>query len=48
MSLKELHPLGIDIGYTTVKIHILDEENEVLSSDYESHFADIKKTTSDL
>ena len=30
MNPKELHTLGIDIGSTTVKIAILDEENEVL------------------
>ena len=35
MNPKELHTLGIDIGSTTVKIAILDEENEVLFSDYE-------------
>ena len=48
MSLKELHTLGIDIGSTTVKIAILDEENEVLFSDYERHFANIQETLSDL
>ncbi len=31
---KTLHTLGIDIGSTTVKIAILNEENEVLFSDY--------------
>ena len=48
MSLKELHTLGIDIGSTTVKIAILDEENEVLFSDYERHFANIQETLSDF
>ena len=38
MNLKELHTLGIDIGSTTVKIAVLDEDNEVLFSDYERHF----------
>ena len=46
MNLKELHTLGIDIGSTTVKIAILDEENEVLFSDYERHFANIQETLS--
>ena len=40
--------MGIDIGSTTVKIAILNEENEVLFSDYERHFANIQETLSDL
>ena len=44
MNLKELHTLGIDIGSTTVKIAMLDEENEVLFSDYERHYANIQET----
>ena len=34
MNLNKLHTIGIDIGSTTVKIAILDSENEVLFSDY--------------
>lgn len=48
MNLNELHTLGIDIGSTTVKIAILNNENEVLFSDYERHFANIQETLSDL
>ena len=48
MNPKELHTLGIDIGSTTVKIAILDEENDVLFSDYERHYANIQETLSDL
>ena len=48
MSQKELHTLGIDIGSTTVKIAVLGENNEVLFSDYERHFANIQETLSDL
>ncbi len=36
--------LGIDIGSTTVKIAILNENNEILFSDYQRHFADIRNT----
>ena len=39
-----LHKLGIDIGSTTVKIAILDENNKLLFSDYERHFANIRET----
>ncbi|MCR5250838.1 MAG: 2-hydroxyacyl-CoA dehydratase [Lachnospiraceae bacterium] len=35
--------LGIDIGSTTVKIAILNEKNELLFSDYERHFANIRE-----
>ena len=48
MSLNELHTLGIDIGSTTVKIAVLNQEHEVLFSDYERHFANIQETLSDL
>ena len=48
MNLNKLHTLCIDIGSTTVKIAILDSENEVLFSDYERHFANIQETLSDL
>ena len=35
--------MGIDIGSTTVKIAVLNNENEVLFSDYERHFANIRR-----
>ena len=38
------YTLGIDIGSTTVKIAILDEENDLLFADYERHFANIQET----
>ena len=34
--------LGIDIGSTTVKIAILDEEHHILFSDYRRHYANIQ------
>ena len=48
MENLKLHKLGIDIGSTTVKIAILDEDNQILFSDYERHFANIRETLSDL
>ena len=36
--------LGIDIGSTTVKIAILNENDELIFSDYKRHFADIQNT----
>ena len=40
--------LGIDIGSTTVKIAILDKDNNLLFSDYERHFANIQETLTSL
>ena len=48
MNQTNLHTLGIDIGSTTVKIAILDAENNILFSDYERHFANIQETLSSL
>ncbi|MCR4749236.1 MAG: 2-hydroxyacyl-CoA dehydratase [Lachnospiraceae bacterium] len=42
------YTLGIDIGSTTVKIAILNEQHEVLFSDYMRHFANIQETLSSL
>lgn len=36
--------LGIDIGSTTVKIALLDANNQIIFSDYERHFANIQET----
>ena len=40
--------LGIDIGSTTVKIAIIDEEHKILYSEYKRHFARIKETLKEL
>ena len=40
--------LGIDIGSTTVKIVVIDEENKILYSEYKRHFARIKETLREL
>ena len=40
--------LGIDIGSTTVKVAILDEENHLLFADYQRHFANIQETLAEL
>ncbi len=48
MNNKALCKLGIDIGSTTVKVAVLDEQDILLFSDYERHFANIQETLSDL
>ena len=40
--------LGIDIGSTTVKIAVLDENNSILFCDYKRHFANIQETLTEL
>ena len=48
MENNNLHKLGIDIGSTTVKIAVLDKEDQLLFSDYERHFANIQETLANL
>ncbi|MDD4371015.1 MAG: acyl-CoA dehydratase activase-related protein [Anaerostipes sp.] len=40
--------LGIDIGSTTVKVAVIDEQHNILFSDYERHFANIQETLASL
>ena len=48
MNTSGLYKLGIDIGSTTVKVALLNMENEILFSDYERHYANIQETLSSL
>lgn len=48
MNRCKLYKLGIDIGSTTVKIAVLDEDNKLVFSDYERHFANIRETLQNL
>ena len=49
MSFDKL-TMGIDIGSTTVKIAIInpDDNNKILFSDYRRHFANIQQTICDI
>ena len=40
--------LGIDIGSTTVKVAILDDNHNMLFSDYQRHYANIQETLAEL
>ncbi|MBQ9065259.1 MAG: 2-hydroxyacyl-CoA dehydratase [Blautia sp.] len=42
------YTLGIDIGSTTVKIAILDVNENLVFADYERHYANIQETLADL
>ncbi|MGI6072015.1 MAG: acyl-CoA dehydratase activase-related protein [Lachnospiraceae bacterium] len=46
--MEKLFKTGIDIGSTTVKIVILDSENNILYSDYKRHYANIQETLASL
>ena len=43
MSNRLLH-IGLDVGSTTVKVAVLNEDFELLYSKYQRHFSDIRKT----
>ena len=43
-----MNRIGIDIGSTTVKIAILDEDNSIIFSAYERHFANIQETLKNI
>ena len=34
--------VGLDVGSTTVKIAVLDDEGRIMYSDYRRHYADIR------
>lgn len=40
--------LGIDIGSTTVKVALLDDNNTLLANDYRRHYANIQETLESL
>ena len=48
MPVNDMKRLGIDIGSTTVKVAIIDEEHNILFSEYKRHFANIKETLKEL
>ncbi|MCL2633239.1 MAG: 2-hydroxyacyl-CoA dehydratase [Oscillospiraceae bacterium] len=40
--------IGLDVGSTTVKIAVLDENNKITYQKYQRHYSDIKKTLAEL
>ncbi len=35
--------IGLDVGSTTVKIAVLDDENNAVYKNYQRHYSDIKR-----
>ncbi len=40
--------VGLDVGSTTVKVVVLNSQGDLLYSKYKRHYADIRKTVSDI
>jgi predicted CoA-substrate-specific enzyme activase len=47
MTEKLVH-LGLDVGSTTVKIVVLDQDKDILYSKYERHYSDIRETVATM
>ena len=46
--MNDILRVGLDVGSTTVKIVILDENDNILYSKYQRHYSDIRKTIYDV
>ena len=46
--MKKILHIGLDVGSTTVKIVALDDEKNIVFSNYTRHFSDTKKTLFDI
>ena len=46
--MSELYKLGVDIGSTTVKVALLDADDNIIYSDYRRHYANIQETLAAL
>ena len=43
--MNQCYRLGIDIGSTTVKVAVIDDNNKILFADYERYYANIQETS---
>ena len=46
--MNELLHVGLDVGSTTVKIVVMNDNKNTIYSDYRRHFSDTKKTVCDV
>ena len=46
--MEKIYYMGIDVGSTTIKIYIMDQENNYVYSKYERHYSDIQATITTL
>ena len=43
-----MYHIGLDVGSTTVKIAVIDDNNEFVYKNYQRHYSDIKKTLAEV
>jgi predicted CoA-substrate-specific enzyme activase len=48
ITMKKILHVGLDVGSTTVKIVVLNGQEEIIYSKYQRHFSDIKSTIAEL
>lgn len=46
--MERLYHVGLDVGSTTVKIAVIDEDANLVYQEYKRHFANIKETIRDV
>ena len=46
--MNRLLNMGLDVGSTTVKLVLLDQNDEIVFSKYRRHYSDIKNTIFEL
>ncbi|MBZ9688703.1 2-hydroxyacyl-CoA dehydratase [Clostridium estertheticum] len=46
--MKKILNVGLDVGSTTVKIVVLNQQEKIIYSKYQRHFSDIKSTIADI
>ncbi len=46
--MKKNYHVGLDVGSTTVKMAVLDKNNNIVFSKYQRHYSDIRKTIFEL
>ncbi|GCD11093.1 2-hydroxyacyl-CoA dehydratase [Clostridium tagluense] len=46
--MKKILNVGLDVGSTTVKIVVLNQQEKIIYSKYQRHFSDIKSTIADM
>ncbi len=46
--MKKPYSIGIDVGSTTVKLVVLDDDKKIVHKEYNRHFSDIKNTVADM
>ena len=45
--MSKVYSLGIDVGSTTVKTVILDDNSEIIRSRYQRHFSKVRETVAE-